>query len=456
MTALQRRFDKSLSIELAALPARYGFDSVKAFRRAVRNAADSMAKERRRKSTLGSTTNRIDPYLKVCQNRIAVDSVNYQPSAPSKLRRLTATLDAPIRAVDLFAGAGGFSLAARNLGVKVVAAVENNAAACETYRRNFVKWRKDHPMLYERDLTSLTPEQMQLDCFTGGSRCDVIMGGPPCQGFSVHRINGAGVDDPRNGLLLRYFSFVRVLAPKVFILENVPGMLWPRHAQYLKDFYALANKSGYEVKEPAVLNAKDFGAPQNRRRVFILGIKRGVNYMIAWPPSPTHFAPDSPEVNDQGLSAWRPARIVFEKAFRKKDANRIHMRSCPELVEVFRSTPKNGGSRHESDRQLKCHKDHDGHKDVYGRIDPTQPGPTMTTACINPSKGRFVHPWLDHGIAARHAARFQGFPESFVFTGGLMAAGVQIGNAVPVPLGQAVLKAILDGIAAPIPKSEAA
>jgi len=190
--------------------------------------------------------------------------------------------------------------------------------------------------------------------------------------------------------------------------------------------------------------------------VFVLGIRSCLKHTIVWPPAPSYFNPESPEVVKLGRPTWRSAKEVFEQGLAKGDENRMHMQSCEELVAVFRSTPKNGGSRHESERKLKCHDGHDGHKDVYGRIDPNKPGPTMTTACINPSKGRFVHPTLDHGISARHAARFQGFPENFVFTGGLMAAGVQIGNAVPIPLGEAVLRATLAGISVPISSSQAA
>jgi DNA (cytosine-5)-methyltransferase 1 len=110
------------------------------------------------------------------------------------------------------------------------------------------------------------------------------------------------------------------------------------------------------------------------------------------------------------------------------------------LIEAFRNTPINGGSRKDSGRVLACHRDHDGHKDVYGRIDSRKPAPTMTTACINPSKGRFVHPSEHHGITVRQAARIQTFPEHFTFSGGLMAAGKQVGNAVPVRLGATLIK----------------
>jgi DNA (cytosine-5)-methyltransferase 1 len=126
------------------------------------------------------------------------------------------------------------------------------------------------------------------------------------------------------------------------------------------------------------------------------------------------------------------------------------MQHSEQLIEVFRATPINGGSRSQSGRLLKCHEKHDGHSDVYGRINPMEPAPTMTTACINPSKGRFVHPTRHHGITVRQAARFQTFPDEFIFEGGLMAAGEQIGNAVPVVLGKALLLHIKRAICAAI------
>ncbi len=134
--------------------------------------------------------------------------------------------------------------------------------------------------------------------------------------------------------------------------------------------------------------------------------------------------------------------VVFSNPLDHTDPNAIHMNHSEALVRAFESTPHNGGSRCDSGRILPCHSGHDGHSDVYGRIDPSKPGPTMTTACVNPSKGRFVHPTENHGITARHAARMQGFPDQFVFEGGLMAAGVQIGNAVPIGLGMATLGAV--------------
>ena len=348
-----------------------------------------------------------------------------------------------IEAIDLFCGAGGLTLAAQRLGIRVLAAVDNYRHACDTYEANFIEGRRKatRPVLYRRDLLNgFSPDQMQADLGVRIDGLGILMGGPPCQGYSTHRINDTGVDDPRNQLLLRYFAFVRKLRPKAFVVENVPGLLWPRHADYLRKFKAAASRAKYALHGPEVLNARDYGVPQNRKRVFIVGIRKDLDVVFSW-PEPTHCNPTC-RTSDGNSEVWLNASVVFGSPLPTGDPNAIHMQHSPALVEVFRNTPKNGGSRKDSGRELKCHKEHDGHKDVYGRIDPAKPGPTMTTACINPSKGRFVHPTENHGITVRHAARFQDFPDDFVFEGGLMAGGIQIGNAVPIGLGVAVIGAV--------------
>ena len=192
---------------------------------------------------------------------------------------------------------------------------------------------------------------------------------------------------------------------------------------------------------PVVLDARNYGVPQRRRRVFILGVlPDAAQDDFTWPPPPTH-AP----AGASGLLPWRNCSEAFRPAA-EGDPNDLHMNHSADLVAAFARTPINGGSRHQSGRLLNCHRDHDGHNDVYGRMDPAKPAPTMTTACINPSKGRFVHPVENHGITLWQAARIQTFPDSFSFTGGLMAAGSQIGNAVPVVLGRSLLEYLNDRI----------
>lgn len=347
-------------------------------------------------------------------------------------------------AIDLFSGAGGFSLAAKNAGFRVLAAVEYDKWAQKTYTRNFITSRKSPPKLYG-DIWDVEPDQLLKDIGLKLGELDVLVGGPPCQGFSTHRIKGAGVDDPRNKLLLRYFDFVKQLQPKVFVVENVSGMLWERHKPYVQRFKNLAKRNGYKIVSgaPQLINARDFGVPQSRKRVFILGVRSDIDVSsdFEWPPKATHFDPNSDIVKNDGEKVWIPASTVFEKPLKPKveDLNNLHMGPGPDMVKRFKKTPLNGGSR---SNVLPCHKNHDGHKDVYGRIDPSKPGPTMTTGCINPSRGRFVHPTKHHGITARYAARFQTFPDDFYFEGGLGHSGKQIGNAVPVELGRYIIRHI--------------
>ncbi len=340
-----------------------------------------------------------------------------------------------IVAVDLFAGAGGFSLGAYLAGIKVAAAIELNSHAASTYEANLVKTGLMTTRVYREDIAVLDPDVVRRQAGLG-SGCDILLGGPPCQGFSTHRINGAGVDDPRNQLLLRYFEYVRVLRPAFFLVENVPGLLWPRHRPFLKAFYDLAASADYELLEPKLLNARDYGVPQNRRRVFLLGYdRRKLAAAPAWPPEPSHRAPSA----SSDLPPWVGAAKAFSSPAPVNDVNDVHMQHCKALTDAFANTPHNGGSRVDSGRELECHKKHRGHFDVYGRINPAHPAPTMTTACINPSKGRFVHPTKDHGITLREAARLQSFPDWFTFSGGMMAGGVQVGNAVPVDMARSLL-----------------
>lgn len=346
-----------------------------------------------------------------------------------------------LKSVDLFAGAGGFSLAAIQAGSDVVFAVEFNKNAASTYVKNIAKeGRSKDVVVYNEDIKSLSAQELSELHFPDGGVCDLLLGGPPCQGFSAHRINGAGIDDPRNALIHEYFKFVKHLRPRAFLMENVPGMLWSRHKSYLDEFYKQAHAHDYMVYDPVKLDARDYGAPQRRQRVFILGLRQDVDVKnFKWPPASTHSS--SAEDLNAGLKPWISCAKAFEPA-PEDDPNDMHMKHGPQLIAAFASTPHNGGSRTDSGRKLRCHIDHDGHSDVYGRIDPRGPAPTMTTACINPSKGRFVHPTLNHGITARQAARIQTFPDDFVFHGGLMAAGQQIGNAVPIVLAEALIRHI--------------
>lgn len=347
--------------------------------------------------------------------------------------------------IDLFAGAGGFSLAAVESGVQIKFAIEQDQHSATTFAENICRLEgADSTEIYRKDILACDIKGLKEKHFSE-RECDLILGGPPCQGFSTHRIRNAGVNDPRNKLLMAYFGFVQELKPRVFLLENVPGILWDRHKDYLERFYSEGRALGYQLFNPVTLDARDYGVPQRRKRIFILGVRPDVVQQdFAWPPVATHA---DPRLEDPLRKPWLNCASAFDRTA-ANDVNDIHMRHGEALISAFENTPANGGSRKDSGRVLPCHREHDGHKDVYGRIDPRQPAPTMTTACINPSKGRFVHPTEHHGITVRQAARIQTFPDDFVFHGGLTAAGRQIGNAVPVALGKVLiehLKPLLSG-----------
>jgi DNA (cytosine-5)-methyltransferase 1 len=380
-----------------------------------------------------------------------------------------------LTAIDLFAGAGGFSLAAHSAGFNLLAAIEFDVNAANTYHKNLVQNFGTNTQVFAQDINSVDIDGLMKYQALKQGELDLLLGGPPCQGFSSHRINDAGKGDPRNELLLRYFDFVERLKPKVFLLENVPGLLWERHADYLAKFLKLAKEHDYQVitGAPLILNARDYGVPQNRRRAFILALRKDVSAdKITWPPLPTHY--------QVGQSKWKTASTVFEKptdetlagfknrliekfnftqdtaqecvndltwgeALPANDPCNLHMQHSEEMTSLFNATPLLGG-RDESGRELACHKNYSGHKDVYGRIFPHLPSNTMTTGCNNPSKGRFVHPWLDHGMSLRHAARLQTFPDDYLFDGGVIAMSKQIGNAVPVELGKALISQIKNQI----------
>lgn len=378
-----------------------------------------------------------------------------------------------LKAIDLFAGAGGFSLAAYRTGIDVQAAIELDKQASEAYYLNLVESYGARTQVFSQDINEVDIDSLMRFQGIKSGELDLILGGPPCQGFSTHRINDAGKDDPRNNLLIRYFDFVKKFRPKVFLVENVPGLLWARHAQYLNKFFTLTHEHGYRVigDKPFILNARDYGVPQNRKRAFILAVRDDIDTEgFVWPPSPTYMKSGQYEwVTSSSVFERPPESILIEFKERliekfnmsseqaenrikqlqwgsvidKDDPCNIHMDHAADMRVLFSNTPLLG-DRTESGRQLACHKNYSGHLDVYGRIYPHLPSNTITTGCNNPSKGRFVHPWLNHGITLRHAARLQTFPDDYIFQGGTMAISKQIGNAVPIKLGEALLKPIIN------------
>ena len=185
-------------------------------------------------------------------------------------------------AVDLFTGAGGFSLGIARAGFKVLVAVESDKWACQTLRHNF----KDLAVL-EKDIRKVTGKEILKICNLKKGNLDLLVGGPPCQGFTIISSNRS-IDDPRSKLMHEFLRLTKEIMPRVFMIENVPGLL------YFKDFFILLMKTmediGYVVR-CVMMDAMSYGVPQYRRRIFIQGVRKDLKILPVF-PIPTNFKPE--------------------------------------------------------------------------------------------------------------------------------------------------------------------
>jgi DNA (cytosine-5)-methyltransferase 1 len=328
-------------------------------------------------------------------------------------------------AIDLFSGCGGLSLGLKQAGFKVIAAVDNDALAVETYKANL-----KGTTVWEVDIRKLSVTTVKKRLQIKRGQIDLLAGCPPCQGFSsVRTLNGAlEIDDPRNDLLFEFQRFVEKLCPRVVMLENVPGLAADkRFVAFLKRMKAL----GYRG-EHRILNAADYGVPQRRRRLIYLA-GRGTKIDFALPSHQRRTVRDAISALPNAGKSDDPIHDMPE--------NR-----SPRIMKMIKKIPKNGGSRCDlpEDMQLACHRRCDGFKDVYGRMAWEDVAPTITTGCFNPSKGRFLHPEENRAITMREATLLQGFPSRYKFPSACNKALVarMIGNALPPPFIAAHARAV--------------
>ena len=342
-----------------------------------------------------------------------------------------------LTAIDLFAGPGGASLGFRRAGFDIRAAVEADRTAAESYARN----HPDTPLLTD-DIRGLWAAQILSAARLEVGECSVVIGCPPCQGFSTQRLRGAGSDDPRNGLVLVFAELINSIRPEFFIFENVPGLL--RRADCPWTAAKRILEQDYRIRE-RVLNAADYGIPQRRLRLTAIGSRLPVVRVRF--PQRTHRDPRKPGT----LPPWKTVRHAIGDLARLEngsgsEADPLH--SAPHhrgaTLRRFAAIPRDGGSRNSlpEELQLECHRQHDGHRDVYGRLSWDKPAGTITGGCTQPSKGRFLHPEQHRGLTLREAARLQGFPDTYTFSGAKQQIALQIGNAVPPDLAYAVARSV--------------
>jgi len=340
-------------------------------------------------------------------------------------------------AVDLFSGAGGTGLGFSRAGFEIVGALELNPYAAATYERNL------GVRVTQADIRSLSPFTFRNKLSLDRGQLDVLIGCPPCQGFTRLR-NSLGQGDSRNELVFRYLEYVEEFQPRFTVFENVPGLIKTKHG---RDYFNRLTEGLYSLGyrfEPCIVDAADYGVPQHRKRVIVVARYKADPPPI---PEPTHRKTHK-TVRDAIGNGNYPALEYGENGEEGgRFPNHIAPLTSEKVLSFIRMVPKDGGSRTDVPRQywLPCHLSHDGHKDVYGRLAWDRPSGTITGGCTNPSKGRFVHPEQDRAITPREAAKLQGFPDNFVFWG--RNVPLQIGNAVPPPLAEAIAISIMDMLA---------
>ncbi|MDB5804041.1 MAG: cytosine methyltransferase [Betaproteobacteria bacterium] len=318
------------------------------------------------------------------------------------------------RAIDLFCGAGGLTEGLRQAGYKVVGAVEIDALACSAYKLNHKAVK-----LWKEDITRLSGVAMMEALKLKPGELDLLAACPPCQGFSTMRTkNGSrGNRDAQNNLIFDVLRLARSIKPKAVMLENVPGLA--QSARYVK-FRRALKRLGYLITSD-ILNTADFAVPQRRRRLVLLASKLGE----------PKFAPE--------VTKYRTVRQFIETLTppeRSRDPLHNYPVERSEKIEaLIKKIPHDGGSRMAlgKKQQLLCHQRLDGFWDVYGRMAWDSPSPTITGGCINPSKGRFLHPEANRAITLREAALLQTFPKGYKFPldKGRYSAALLIGNALP-------------------------
>lgn len=337
------------------------------------------------------------------------------------------------RVADLFCGAGGLSLGFQNAGFDIVFATDNDKESLETYRKNL----GDHA--HSIDLSEGSPSTIASRIKKTSGEIDLLVGGPPCQGFSIQRRGIA--DDPRNHLLLRHVQIGLALKAKVILIENVPTILGNRGAVQLNEALESLAAASYSVTTK-ILQAADYGTPQLRRRAFVVAFRKDFE---------PEFAFAAPSIDSQNYLTVRQAfdgLPTLPSDFLPHPAVANHQRRKISAINLERlSHVPEGGGRLDIPEELRlpCHVKDDGHRhlDVYGRMFWDKPAPTITAMFDNFTRGRFGHPSETRNITNREGARLQSFPDSFVFLGNQKSVARQIGNAVPPKLAEAVAKSIL-------------
>jgi DNA (cytosine-5)-methyltransferase 1 len=329
--------------------------------------------------------------------------------------------------IDLFCGAGGFSEGFRQAGFRIIAGIDNDSQALETYAKNFIA-----ATVVNRDLSR---NFLRSDAWIRNiqkAKIDIIIGGPPCQGFSIagKRLR----DDPRNRLYKAYLKFIKLLKPRVLVIENVPTILNLFHGEIAKQIKEDFEGFGYTTTVFSLL-ASDYGIPQSRKRVFFVGTKGRKSFRMSAPTTP--FSPITVEMALSDLSLLgssfeddednykRPPANEYQAAMRKgvrKLYNHWAVRHTPKTIEIIKLVPDGGNYK-----DLPVHLQNTRKVNIaWTRMNSKKPCFT-----IDAGHNHHFHYKANRVPTVRECARIQSFSDKFRFFGNKTSQFKQVGNAVP-------------------------
>lgn len=360
-------------------------------------------------------------------------------------------------AIDLFSGAGGLSEGFKQAGFKVLAANDFDSYSAETYKET----HKGTEFI-DGPIQDITADHFLKAANLKKGELFCLIGGPPCQAFSVYN-HQRGMHDERSGLFREYLRIVEGVSPQWVIMENVTGMTSVANGQAIKEIRDGLKKLGYTNFEYRQLNAEEYGVPQERRRLFFIANRIG--RPIVWPKPtndglvvPFHSVLDAlndlpPLLNGEGEALQPYPEIETLTAFQKEMRNgnkTVYNHMAPKLSDInlerMNHIPQ-GGSWRDIPKQLlpagMQRAKRSDHTKRYGRLHPQGLSSTILTKC-DIHWGAYIHPFQNRTITVREAARFQSFPDSFVFQGPRTEQYRQVGNAVPPLLARAVGAAIIN------------
>lgn len=365
--------------------------------------------------------------------------------------------------MDLFCGTGGFSdgFLKENSDLELVYAIDLDTHAANTCRANHPQSIVDCGDITAIELNSLSER-------LGISEVDVIIGGPPCQGFSSLRPNRAGnTSDKRNNLFYSFAGFVEHFRPSVFVMENVVGLLTHNKGSTLNTVIDTFQAIGYRV-DWKVLNAAHYGVPQKRERFILIGTKNQ-ELTISFPPPEFKFTgrgigykdksrfldsskcsldaisvidaiEDLPVLDrNQEINKYINAPMNDYQRARRGDINQLTLHKSAKHSDKMMEIIKHSGPN------INCIPKHlitSGFSSCYSRLDAKEPATTITVKFQSPASNKCIHPYQNRTITPREAARLQSFDDDYIFCGPLTKIASQIGNAVPPLLGRAIAKEI--------------